>query len=202
MGLEEQQAALAKIYTSNSLRKLLENSGLNKDCSLSLSQSEQKKLCSMANNKDVRMFALALLRKRLRQIKKILPATCTLLAENLSNLFQAFADDRPTIGVKRHLIDASNFANYLTQNKSVKIFELDEYKAVLEYEKTWVDSELSPLVLKLKCFKHDISNYIIQLKNQEKDRSYLGKPRVCIWFRLSSNYRLLYWELFPRFWPK
>ena len=201
MGLEEQQAALAKLYTSNSLREQLASSALKGDFYLGLCQSEQIKLYTIINT-DIKIFALSLLRKRLGVIKKILPATCALLAENLSSLFQAFAADKPTTGVKRHLIDASNFANYLTQRNPNQIFGLDEHKAVLEYEKTWVNSELSPLVLKVKCFKHDISKYTTQLERQEPNRVYYGKPRLCIWLRLSSSHRVFYWELFPRFWPK
>jgi len=201
MGLEEQQAALAKIYTSHSLREQLVKLALKEDFYLGLCRSEQTKLYSIVNT-DIKIFALSLLRKRLEQIKKILPGTCALLAENLSSLFQTFAADKPTTGVKRHLIDASNFANYLAQKKPNQIFRLDEQKAVLEYEKTWVNSELSAMLLKVKFFKHDISNYTKQLEMQEPNRAYFGKPRVCIWFRLSRSHRVLYWELFPRFWLK
>ncbi len=201
MGLKEQQAALAKLYTSNSLREQLANSALRQEASLGLSQAEQLKLKSIVKG-DVTAFALSLLRKRLAQVKKILPGTCALLAENLSNLFQTFAVDKPTTGVKRHLIDARNFANYLVENKTNEIFALNEHKAVLEYEKTWINSELSPLHLKVKCFRHDISNYTTQLEKRVTNRAYSGKPRVCLWFRLSSRHREFYWELFPRFWPK
>ena len=72
MGLKEQQAALAKLYTSNSLREQLANSALRQEASLGLSQAEQLKLKSIVKG-DVTAFALSLLRKRLAQVKKILP---------------------------------------------------------------------------------------------------------------------------------
>jgi hypothetical protein len=201
MGLKEQQSALAKLYTSNSLREQLANSALRQEASLDLSQAEQSKLKAIVNG-DITAFAVSLITKRLGVVKKILPGTCALLAENLSNLFKAFAVEKPTTGVKRHLIDARNFTNYLVESRTNNFFTLNEHKAVLEYEKAWVNSELSALVLKAKCFKHDISSYTAQLGMREKDSAYTGKPRVCIWLRLNSRQRLLYWELFPRFWPR
>jgi len=201
MGLKAQQAALAKLYTSKSSREYLENPASKENDSLELSQAEQVKLNSILEG-DLTSFAISLLRKRLGQVKNILPGTCALLAENLWNLFESFAANQPTYGVKRHLTDARNFANFLAKNNPSGIFNVKEHKAVLKYEQTWLNSELSIQFLKVRSFKHDISNYTARLAKREATPVYLGKPRVCIWFRISGRHRVIYWELFPRFWPK
>ena len=201
MGLKEQQAALAKLYTSKSSREHLENSGSKEEDSLELSQAEQVKLNSILEG-DITSFAISLLRKRLGQVKNMLPGTCALLAEDLWNLFESYAANQPTYGVKRHSTDASNFAHYLAQKNPNGIFNVKAHKAVLKYEQTWINSELSIQFLKVRSFKHDISNYSTWLAKRETTPIYSGKPRVCIWFRLSGRHRVLYWELFPRFWPK
>ena len=201
MGLKAQQAALAKLYTSKSSREHLENPASKENDSLELSQAEQVKLNSILEG-DLTSFAISLLRKRLGQVKNILPGTCALLAENLWNLFESFAANQSTYGVKRHLTDARNFANFLAKNNPSGIFNVKEHKAVLKYEQTWLNSELSIQFLKVRSFKHDISNYTARLAKQGTIPIYSGKPRVCIWFRTSGRHRVFYWELFPRFWPK
>ena len=201
MGLKAQQAALAKLYTSKSSREHLENPASKENDSLELSQAEQVKLNSILEG-DVTSFAISLLRKRLGQVKNILPGTCALLAENLWNLFESFAANQPTYGVKRHLTDARNFANFLAKKNPSGIFNVKDHKAVLKYEQTWLNSELSIQFLKVRSFKHDISNYTARLAKRGATPVYSGKPRVCIWFRISGRHRVIYWELFPRFWPK
>ena len=73
MGLKEQQAALAKLYTSESSREHLANSGSTLYGSLELNQAEQAKLNSILED-EVTSFATSLIRKRLGQVKKMLPA--------------------------------------------------------------------------------------------------------------------------------
>jgi len=201
MGLKEQQAALAKLYTSESSRDHLASSGSTRDSSLKLNQAEQAKLNSILQD-EVKSFATSLIRKRLGQVKNMLPGTCALLGETLWDLFQCFAANQSTSGVKRHLIDARNFTRYLDQKNRSEIFNVKAHKAVLKYEQTWLNSELSIRCLKVSSFMHDISNYAQRLAKRETTATYSGKPRVCIWFRISGRQQVLYWELFPRFCPK
>jgi hypothetical protein len=124
------------------------------------------------------------------------------LGETLWDLFKCFAVNQPTSGVKRHLIDAKNFSHYLAQKNANEVFNVKAHKAVLKYEQTWLDSEISIRFLKFSSFRHDISNYAQRLAKREAVATYSGKPRLCIWFRISGRQQVLYWELFPRFWPK
>ena len=201
MGLKEQQAALAKLYTSQSYREHLANSGSTLDGSLELNQAEQAKLNSILED-EVTSFATSLIRKRLGQVKNMLPGTCALLGEKLWDLFQCFAANQATNGVKRHLIDARNFTHYLAQKNANEFFNVKAHQAVLKYEQTWLNSELSIRCIKVSSFRHDISNYAQRLAKREAVATYSGKPRVCIWLRISGRQQVLYWELFPRFWTK
>ena len=201
MGLKEQQSALAKLYTSQSYREHLANSGSTLDDRLQLNEAEQEKLNSILEG-EVTSFANSLVRKRLGQVKNMLPGTCALLGETLWDLFKCFAANQPTSGVKRHLIDAKNFSHYLAQKNANEVFNQKAHKAVLKYEQTWLDSELSIRFLKFSSFRHDISNYAQRLAKREAVATYSGKPRLCIWLRISGRQQVLYWELFPRFWPK
>ena len=63
----------------------------------------------------------------------------------------------------------------------MKIFNVKAHKAVLKYEQTWLNSELSIRCLKVSSFRHDISNYAQRLAKREAVATYSGKPRVCIW---------------------
>ena len=201
MGLKEQQAVLAKLYTSQSYREHLANSGSTLDDRLQLNEAEQEKLNSILEG-EVTSFANSLVRKRLGQVKNMLPGTCALLGETLWDLFKCFAANQPTSGVKRHLIDAKNFSHYLAQKNANEVFNQKAHKAVLKYEQTWLDSELSIRFLKFSSFRHDISNYAQRLAKRVAVATYSGKPRLCIWLRISGRQQVLYWELFPRFWPK
>ena len=196
MGLIEQQQALAELFTNDSARRelLLRGEGLGVVGENDIEQQDQF-------NQEIIDFADSLIKKRLGQIKQHIPGTCVILRSRLEEIFQGFAKDEPTTGVRRHLYDSQMFMAYLELNyQELLVSKIDKY--IFKYERIWLKAILSNRYINISIFPFDVTKAIkINSPDDGRANIFLGPPRICIWLKSSEYSEIIYREFFPRFWP-
>ncbi len=196
MGLIEQQQALAELFTNDSARRelLLRGEGLGVVGENGIEQQDQF-------NQEIIDFADSLIKKRLGQIKQHIPGTCVILRSRLEEIFQGFAKDEPTTGVRRHLYDSQMFMAYLELNyQELLVSKIDKY--IFKYERIWLKAILSNRYINISIFPFDVAKAIkINSPVDGRANIFLGPPRICIWLKSSEYSEIIYREFFPRFWP-
>ncbi|MBI1355333.1 MAG: hypothetical protein GC160_13370 [Acidobacteria bacterium] len=85
-------------------------------------------------------FAAALVRKRAREVRELLPRTARLLGERFDGLFGEYAEGRPTEGPQRHRRDAVAFAASLRERGQAA-------GETARYEASWLEMGLGRRVL-------------------------------------------------------
>ena len=156
MGLIEQQQALAELFTNDSARRelLLRGEGLGVVGENDIEQQDQF-------NQEIIDFADSLIKKRLGQIKQHIPGTCVILRSRLEEIFQGFAKDEPTTGVRRHLYDSQMFMAYLELNyQELLVSKIDKY---------------IKLIVNKVAYNRNINKQIKPFKDELIDKHFSGK---------------------------
>jgi hypothetical protein len=199
MSLINLQQALARIYTNSKLRDdFLTNPDVVGN-SLGLNCQEIQQL-SQLSSQQVNLFASSLKRKRLGEIRKLLPLTNKVLGKEFDRLFFSFAETYLPTGSKKHLLDSIAFSEFLPQhlitNHLQPLYLLD----VLHYE-----------AIRLKMFQGrrliigDRFNYhpesLVNNLHSESPSVLDTQPVFGIWFKLTPNsqWRSLFLPI-PSFW--
>ena len=140
MGLEDQQQVLAKLFTQDSVRKdLLFDNDLLSEQGISINN---KDLHDDVFAQQIYEFSDSLIKKRLGQVKQHIPGTCYILKSKLAELFNEYAKDEPTSGVKRHVHDSLMFMSYIEENyKDILFTSID--KTIFKYEGIWLRAVLA-----------------------------------------------------------
>ena len=199
MGLKDQQRALAKLFTLDSARCNL----LSKSDKFKEEDVDIKDTFFSGDELSMQIFEFAdsLIKKRLGQVKQHIPGTCNIFKNKLAHIFQEYAKDKPTSGIKRHLYDSLMFMEFLDSNYS-ELLNSNIKKSIFKFERIWLKAILSNRFLYINSFSFDVSASIKKLNlHNQNSAVLLGSPRVCLWLKISNDKDLIYREVYPRFWP-
>ena len=132
MGLKETQTALARLLTETHLRERFFADPEAVGRTLDLSPEETRQMLSLSAW-QVESMARSLQSKRLGEIRKLLPRSCSALQGRLAPLFRKYAaGSAAPQGVHKHRDDAIAFADYLLQNKET---HSPEFRRTLRWER-------------------------------------------------------------------
>lgn len=198
MSLVNLQQVLARIYTNSKLRDdFLTNPDVVGN-SLGLNCQEIQQL-SQLSSQQVNLFASSLKRKRLGEIRKLLPLTNKILKKEFDRLFFSFAETYLPTGSRKHLLDSIAFGNFIKQNLTTEKNQL-WLVDIWSYETIRLNMLLGKKQLIWSRFNYQIEALIAKV---EHDCLSVPNPQptIGIWFKLTPNslWRSLFLPI-PTFW--
>lgn len=175
------QPVLAQLYTNAELRsRFFANPQLvGAELGLNTTQIQQLSLLSAA---EVNLFATSLKRKRLGEVQELLPMSAKALDKDFYKLFWQYAETYIPQGIKKHLLDAIAFANYIEKLDNI---EPEWILDLVKYEKSWLEATEPNRRLILRCFRYAVNR-------SDGNFQVLQQPSLAIWFRLLSRGKLRY----------
>jgi hypothetical protein len=192
MSLMILQQTLARIYTD---RKLRDDFLTNPDVvgnSLGLNCQEIQQLSNLSPQ-QVNLFANSLKRKRLGEIRKLLPLTNNILGKEFDRLFFKFSETYLPTGNKKHLLDSIAFSEflerYLIQSLTTDKIQLVWLLDVLRYETIKLKMFQGKQFLICDRFNYDLESLIDSLHSNSQP-ILKPQPTIGIWFKLTSNSNL------------
>jgi hypothetical protein len=192
MGLLQLQQALAKIYTDTASREKFLDPSPTIDRELELSEKETQYLTKISSQ-QVNLFATSLKRKRLGQIRKLLPLTSKCLEKDFSQLFWQYSETYIPQGLKKHQQDAIEFTNFI-EKKLDRNWIID----VLRYERSWLTMETFDRLFFVCRFNYAIAPLIESLQQSENELITTQRLTFAIWFRLSDRSKIYYFQFRSR----
>lgn len=185
MSLKTIQEVLARIYTDSKLR---DNFLTNPDVvgiSLGLNCQEIQKL-SQLSSQQVNLFAISLKRKRLAEIRKLLPLTNKVLGKEFDRLFFKFSESYLPTGNQKHLLDSIAFSDFLERYLSAETIQPVWSLDVLRYEKIRLKMFQGKKLIICARFNYRLE-YLIDFLNSESQSMLHPHPNINIWFKLTPN---------------
>jgi hypothetical protein len=197
MGLSQIQQTLAKIYTNSTLKEGFFDRSIVLDRELGLTEEEIEQLTKISSQR-VNLFATSLKRKRLGQIRKLLPLTFKCLGKDFSQIFWEYSETFIPSGIKKHQQDAIEFANFLEKKLDcatrTDVVDRDWILDIVRYERSWLTMAISDRLF-LGCrFNNAIAPLIESIQKSENEPAKIKKPTFAIWFRLSSRSKIYHWK--------
>ena len=189
MGLATVQQVLAQLYTNTVLReRFFENpQAVGKELGLSFDEIQQ---LAQLSSQQVNFFANSLKRKRLGEVRKLLPLTQKSLSKEFSPLFWRYAETDLPQGINKHWQDALNFCTFIEKVALTEGLEQPWVLDVVRYEKVWLQT-LDPTRRFHWCrFDRAIKPLVESLKQPTVTPVLLAKPTIGIWFRISRQGQL------------
>lgn len=170
------QPILAQLYTNTELRSRFFTNPEAVGAELGLNKTQIQQLSQLPST-AVNLFATSLKRKRLGEIRELLPMTAKALDKEFAKLFWQYAETYLPQGIKKHLDDAKSFASYIEKVGNIKP---DWILDLVRYEKAWLEAAEPNTRLLVRRFRYAV--------NQSEGN--LQQPFVAIWFRLSHQGKL------------
>ena len=130
------------------------------------------------------MFATSLKRKRLGEVRELLPRSAKALNKDFSKFFWQCAETYNPQGIKKHLDDAIAFATYIEKMNNI---EPEWILDLVKYEKAWLEAAEPNQRLIVRYFLYAIDDNFQVLK----------QPFLAVWFRLSPKGTLRYKVVVP-----
>lgn len=184
MSLINSQQALARIYTNSKFRDdFLTNPDVVGN-RLGLNCQEIQQL-SQLSSQQVNLFASSLKRKRLGEIRKLLPLTNKILKQEFDRLFFSFAETYLPTGSRKHLLDSIAFSNFVKQNLTTDKNQLWLFD-IWSYEIVRLNLLLGNKQLIWSRFNYQIKTLIANVENNLISAP-SPQPNVGIWFKLTPN---------------
>jgi hypothetical protein len=118
MGLKEQQDLLVRLYTDAEFSAAFFDDPSAVSADENLSKDEADEIAAVARD-EIQFFAASLIWKRLREVEKLLPATCRYLGNDLEPQFREFARNFNPASTKKHLEDAIRFSGFIYDSRSI-----------------------------------------------------------------------------------
>jgi hypothetical protein len=184
MSLVNSQQALARIYTDSKLRNIFFTNPNIVGKSLGLDCQEILQL-SQLSSQQVNLFASSLKRKRLGEVRKLLPLTNKVLGKEFDRLFFSFAETYLPTGSRKHLLDSIAFCNFIQQNLTPEKTQPWLFD-ILSYETIRLKMLLGKQKFIWSCFNYQIETLIANLESNLPSVPY-PQPTIVIWFKLTSN---------------
>ena len=184
MGLQQIQQVLVRLYTDSEFRESFFADPFSSMVTYNLTANDLEHLKQLSQQ-HVSSFAESLVQKRLHEVKRLLPLTSKLLAEECKPLFLKFAQQYVPGGIKKHHQDACAFAQWLPSAWS----ELDLPPWANEVAQLEVDTlqfSLHQKKLAWRFFTYPIRNVAHGIKTNQPYTS--GKrPTLFIWHRFTQK---------------
>ena len=192
MGLAQTQQILAQLYTNSVLRSRFFANPQAVGEELGLNSDEAQQLAKLSAQ-QVNLFASSLKRKRLGEVRELLPLTHSVLGKGFAELFWRYAETYIPTGIKKHLEDAIAFSTFIevTQLESINppwVVDL------LRYEKAWLQAAEPSSRLTVCWFRYAIDK-LARTVQQDETPVVLMQPAIAIWFRLSPRSHLRHFVL-------
>lgn len=172
------QPILAQLYTNAELRSRFFANPQTVGAQLGLNSTQIEQL-SQLSAPEINLFATSLKRKRLGEVRELLPMTAKALNKDFSKLFWQYAETHNPQGIKKHLYDAIAFATYI---EKIDNLEPKWILDLVRYEKTWLEAAEPNKRLIVRRFQYAIDGNLQVLK----------QPFLAVWFRLSPGGTLRY----------
>jgi hypothetical protein len=188
MVLARVQQALAKIYTNTEAKEIFFSNSHSVGKELGLNQQEIQQLNELSRQ-QVDLFAISLKRKRLGEIRKLLPLTYKCLGKDFSQLFWGYSETFIPKELKKHRQDAIKFVDFL-ESKIDRNWIID----VLRYERSWLKMTASDRRFHGCAFNYAIAPLIESLQKSENEPITIERFTFAIWFRLFSQNKLYYFQ--------
>ena len=159
MGLAEVQTGLAYLYTNKDVRErfFAEPKTVGAEFNLSLAEIQQLEQLPIER---VNFFASSLLYKRLNEVSKLLPQTYSVLGRAFVQLFFRHAQNYLPSGIKKHLLDAIAFANFIEQVARVEKIEPPWVLEVVRHEAARLEVRHPLCWWKMCWFRRAISQLV------------------------------------------
>ncbi len=178
----EVQEFLAQIYTNSALRKRFFTHPESVGKELNLSDLEIQEL-SQLSEKEVNLFAISLQRKRLGEVRDLLPLTNQVLGSNFKKLFKEYVETYLPQGIRKHQDDAIAFAAFMEKSSLTEDWILD----VIKYEKFRIKVNNPEEKLIINWYNYDINTLIHSLIKGEKEPLLKRKKTLNLWCKISEK---------------
>ncbi|MBD1926632.1 hypothetical protein H6F74_10305 [Trichocoleus sp. FACHB-90] len=193
MGLAQTQQILAQLYTNSLLRSRFfanpqavgEELGLN---------SDQAQQLAKLSAQQVNLFASSLKRKRLGEVRELLPLTHSVLGKGFAELFWRYAETYIPTGIKKHLEDAIAFSAFVENVTQLESIDPPWVVDLVRYEKAWLQAAEPSSRLTVCWFRYAIDK-LARTVQQNETPVVLMQPAIAIWFRLSPRSHLRHFVL-------
>ena len=188
MGLAQEQRAQACLYTDARLRERFFADPRSEGEALGLTREEAERLGRLSE-REVRFFASCLQRKRMGEVRKLLPRSQRALGSGFAELFRRYAAGPVPEGVHRHQRDAVGFCSFVGRVAREEGFEPRRVLDLLRYEAAWVEAASPGPRLVLRGFRYRIRDLLDPIASGPHPRPGAG---LGLWLRLSRQGKLRY----------
>jgi hypothetical protein len=188
MGLAEQQALLARIYTDATLREEFFTAPLDMAAQWGLSADDAQHLARLPSH-QVSQFAASLYTKRLNEVQHLVPCTLRALGERFAPLFRLYVPTHVPQGTRKHPDDAIAFVDYLHRSASqqnVAPWIID----VARYEAAWLYMMNPSHRSLIRRFRYPVGKMIPMLAQQQVPTIPARQASVALWLRLTPKSRV------------
>ncbi|MEO1132626.1 MAG: hypothetical protein AAFX40_07965 [Cyanobacteria bacterium J06639_1] len=180
MSLVDMQRAIAQIYTQTDIRQAFFSDPNAVGHQLNLDDTDIARLTCLSK-KQVEQFAASLKRKRLNEIRKLLPTLHRCLGKRFSAYFWRYAETYHPKGIRKHHHDAYQFCQFLIGLPAEDradcpwLLDLAACEAVLlQSSRPW---------LRWRFLQYDISMLADSASPSEIDVAIPRRPTLAIWLR-------------------
>lgn len=185
MGLREVQTLTARLYVDRQLRNRFFE-----DCTAVAEQfglsAEEAEALQLLSQEQVEGFAASLKRKRLGEVRNLLPLTAKALADALPQLFFAFAERGAPRGIARHAVDAIAFSDHLVTVASVPAW----ITALARYEASYLTAQRASRCFLIRRFDFDLPQVVRQLLDGQHGLPPIRRKTLVLWIRPTARGRL------------
>jgi hypothetical protein len=194
MALAEVQYALARLYTDAALPARFFADPLAVGTELGLTAEEARQLGTLSAQ-QVRFFANTLRRKRLCEVRDLLPLTHRLLGKTFVALFWQFAPSYAPRGIYKHRDDALAFVRFLEQTVGTAGLKPAWALDLVRYEAAWLEAAQPARRWTVRQFRYPVATVVQALRHEAIPPDLRPQPAIHVWMRLSPRHRPRHLEL-------
>jgi hypothetical protein len=194
MALAEVQHALARLYTDAALPARFLADPLAVGTELGLTDEEARQLGTLSVQ-QIRFFAATLRRKRLGELRDLLPLTHRLLGQTFVALFWQFASTYVPRGIHKHRDDALAFVRFLEQTVGAAGLRPAWALDLVRYEAARLEAAETARRWTLRRFRYPVATVVQALAHEATPPALRPQPTICVWMRLSTRHAPRYLQL-------
>lgn len=180
MDLISTQRLLARLFTEGPLRKRFYSDPIAVGAEFGIAADEADRLAALSHDR-VRTFSQTLVRKRLAEIRRLLPETSRLLGPRLADLFSQHAAEYRPGGLQKHADDARAFGRWLSRPGARVPRALID---LARYESIWLQFHMGRWWPQIALFRVDP-----RTTGDAKSNSPRSRRTFILWFRLAGRVR-------------
>jgi hypothetical protein len=194
MALAEVQRALARLYTDAALPARFRADPRAVGTELGLTAEEARQLGTLSVQ-QLRFFADTLRRKRLGEVRDLLPLTHRLLGQTFVALFWQFAPTYVPRGIHKHRDDALAFVRFLEYTVGAAGLSPAWALNLARYEAARLEAAEPARRWTMRQFRYPVASVVQALAHETPPAALRPRPTTCLWLRLSSRHTPRYLQL-------